>query len=169
MTKRLKTLAACGQAVWLDFVDRKFLAKGGLRKLIVNDGLTVRLAEDKETALDAKVRALATAGHPIIRIDVTASFGPRFQHSTGQAYKGGPKTGAFLAITRDVGCDFAMPGRKANFGIVQLLQARGNSEVLTAQGQRITRVHLKRGGSGIGAIPTSLLSVLQKKGIAPCA
>ena len=37
---RLKDLTAQGQAVWLDFVDRKFLAAGGLQKLIDEDGLT---------------------------------------------------------------------------------------------------------------------------------
>lgn len=37
---RLNDLAALGQAVWLDFVDRKFLAEGGLQKLVDEDGLT---------------------------------------------------------------------------------------------------------------------------------
>ena len=37
---KLNDLAALGQAVWLDFVDRKFLAEGGLQKLVDEDGLT---------------------------------------------------------------------------------------------------------------------------------
>jgi transaldolase/glucose-6-phosphate isomerase len=40
MSGRLNELAAAGQAVWLDFVDRKFLKEGGLRKLVTEDGLT---------------------------------------------------------------------------------------------------------------------------------
>ena len=36
----LNDLAALGQAVWLDFVDRKFLAEGGLQKLVEADALT---------------------------------------------------------------------------------------------------------------------------------
>ena len=40
MSNRLKQLHAAGQAVWLDYLDRKFLAEGGLRKLIEEDGLT---------------------------------------------------------------------------------------------------------------------------------
>ncbi len=40
MMGRLNDLAAAGQAVWLDFVDRKFLAAGGLQKLVDEDGLT---------------------------------------------------------------------------------------------------------------------------------
>ncbi|WP_375422560.1 transaldolase [uncultured Sphingomonas sp.] len=37
---KLKDLGALGQAVWLDFVDRKFLEAGGLKKLVDEDGLT---------------------------------------------------------------------------------------------------------------------------------
>ena len=36
----LNDLEAKGQAVWLDFVDRTFLAEGRLKKLIDEDGLT---------------------------------------------------------------------------------------------------------------------------------
>ena len=37
---RLSNLSAAGTAVWLDFVDRKFLEAGGLRTLVDEDGLT---------------------------------------------------------------------------------------------------------------------------------
>jgi transaldolase len=36
----LNDLSAAGTAVWLDFVDRKFLEQGGLQKLVDEDGLT---------------------------------------------------------------------------------------------------------------------------------
>lgn len=37
---KLNDLSAAGTAVWLDFVDRKFLEDGGLKKLVEEDGLT---------------------------------------------------------------------------------------------------------------------------------
>ncbi len=37
---KLTELSAAGTAVWLDFVDRKFLAEGGLKKLVDEDGLS---------------------------------------------------------------------------------------------------------------------------------
>ncbi|MEH3035816.1 MAG: transaldolase [Sphingomonas adhaesiva] len=37
---RLQDLGNAGTAVWLDFVDRKFLNEGGLQKLVDDDGLT---------------------------------------------------------------------------------------------------------------------------------
>ncbi|MBJ6120604.1 transaldolase [Sphingomonas mollis] len=37
---KLSDLSAAGTAVWLDFVDRKFLEAGGLKTLVEEDGLT---------------------------------------------------------------------------------------------------------------------------------
>jgi transaldolase / glucose-6-phosphate isomerase len=72
-----------------------------------------------------------------------AEFGPRFLHSTGQAYKGGPDSGVFLQITADDAADLDIPGQKASFGIIKAAQARGDFDVLTERGRRALRVHLK--------------------------
>ncbi len=72
-----------------------------------------------------------------------AEFGPRFLHSTGQAYKGGPDSGVFLQITADDAHDLAVPGQKASFGVIKAAQARGDFGVLTERGRRALRVHLK--------------------------
>ena len=71
------------------------------------------------------------------------SFGPRFLHSTGQAYKGGPDSGVFLQITADDAKDLPVPGQKASFGVIKAAQARGDFDVLTERGRRALRVHLK--------------------------
>lgn len=78
-------------------------------------------------------------------VATVAGFGPRFLHSTGQAYKGGPKTGVFLEITRTPDPDVAVPNHRASFGTVQVAQARGDLDVLASRGQRVLRVHLKTG------------------------
>jgi transaldolase / glucose-6-phosphate isomerase len=78
-----------------------------------------------------------------------AEFGPRFLHSTGQAYKGGPDSGVFLQITADDAKDLAVPGQKASFGVIKAAQARGDFGVLTERGRRALRVHLK-GDLGAG-------------------
>jgi transaldolase / glucose-6-phosphate isomerase len=72
-----------------------------------------------------------------------AEFGPRFLHSTGQAYKGGPDSGVFLQVTADDAKDLPVPGQKASFGVIKAAQARGDFGVLTERGRRALRVHLK--------------------------
>jgi len=69
-------------------------------------------------------------------------FGPRFLHSTGQAYKGGPNTGVFLQITSDDAIDLKIPGQKYTFGVVRSAQAMGDFQVLLSRGRRALRLHL---------------------------
>jgi transaldolase/glucose-6-phosphate isomerase len=69
-------------------------------------------------------------------------FGPRFLHSTGQAYKGGPDTGVFLQITADDAQDLAVPGQTYSFSVVKAAQARGDLNVLLDRGRRALRIHL---------------------------
>ena len=69
-------------------------------------------------------------------------FGPRFLHSTGQAYKGGPNNGVFIQITCDDVADLPVPGRRYSFGVVKAAQARGDYRVLSDRGRRLLRLHL---------------------------
>jgi transaldolase / glucose-6-phosphate isomerase len=69
-------------------------------------------------------------------------FGPRFLHSTGQAYKGGPNSGVFVQITCENGAELAVPGHAYSFGVVKAAQAQGDFDVLAERGRRLVRVHL---------------------------
>src|SRR5205807_6565874 len=76
------------------------------------------------------------------RVATCLGFGPRFLHSTGQAYKGGPNSGVFLQITCDDAADLPVPGQKYTFGIVKAAQARGDFHVLAERKRRALRVHI---------------------------
>jgi transaldolase/glucose-6-phosphate isomerase len=76
------------------------------------------------------------------KVATALGFGPRFQHSTGQAYKGGPNTGVFLQITARATDDIAVPGRRLSFGVVEAAQARGDFQVLAERGRRVLRLDL---------------------------
>jgi hypothetical protein len=86
-------------------------------------------------------------------------FGPRFLHSTGQAYKGGPNTGVFLQITCDDFADLQVPDQKYTFGIVKAAQARGDFEVLAERDRRVLRVHL---GAHVAAGLTTLTDAIRQ-------
>ncbi len=76
------------------------------------------------------------------RVATVGGFGPRFLHSTGQAYKGGPNSGVFIQITSEHANDLPVPGHRYTFGVVQNAQARGDLEVLKERSRRALRVHL---------------------------
>jgi transaldolase/glucose-6-phosphate isomerase len=91
-------------------------------------------------------------------------FGPRFLHSTGQAYKGGPNTGVFLQITCDDPMDLPVPGRKLSFGVVKAAQAHGDLEVLVKRNRRALRVHLGKDlAAGLGTLRTALLHAVRTR------
>src|SRR5579875_1325804 len=88
-------------------------------------------------------------------------FGPRFLHSTGQAYKGGPNSGVFLQITCDDPEDLPVPGQAYTFGIVKAAQARGDFEVLAERGRRALRVHLPAlPAAGLAALARAVTAAL---------
>ncbi len=77
-----------------------------------------------------------------LHVATCLGFGPRFLHSTGQAYKGGPNSGVFLQITCDDAADVPVPEQKYTFGVVKAAQARGDFEVLADRERRALRIHL---------------------------
>ena len=116
---------------------------------------------ERDEANEAAIARMRAAVRDARRVATVAGFGPRFLHSTGQAYKGGPNTGVFLTITRDPDPDLPVPGRKASFGTVQIAQARGDMDVLAERGRRVLRVHLKKGGGGIAALERAVQVAVQ--------
>jgi glucose-6-phosphate isomerase len=87
-------------------------------------------------------------------------FGPRFLHSTGQAYKGGPNSGVFLQVTCDDALDLPVPQQKYTFGVVKAAQARGDFQVLADRGRRALRVHLHDVESGLATLAGAVQKAL---------
>ena len=94
---------------------------------------------------NAHKKSLQTIRHAVRdrkHVATCLGFGPRFLHSTGQAYKGGPNSGVFLQVTCDDAVELPVPGHKYTFGVVKAAQARGDFQVLAERGRRALRVHL---------------------------
>jgi len=107
------------------------------------------------------LQAIRHSVRDLKRVATCLGFGPRFLHSTGQAYKGGPNSGVFLQITCDDASDLAVPGQKYTFGVVKAAQARGDFAVLAERGRRALRVHLgKNLKSGLNALAKAVTQAL---------
>jgi transaldolase/glucose-6-phosphate isomerase len=98
---------------------------------------------ERNDAHEAALDAMRTAVRDARQVATVAGFGPRFLHSTGQAYKGGPAGGAFLEITRTAQRDLAIPGHRASFGTVELAQALGDLDELAERGRPWLRIHIE--------------------------
>jgi glucose-6-phosphate isomerase len=115
----------------------------------------IQMNEDHEKSFEAIRQAVRDRKH----VATCLGFGPRFLHSTGQAYKGGPNSGVFLQVTCDDAIDLPVPGQKYTFGVVKAAQARGDFQVLAQRGRRALRAHL---GSDVAAGLRALAAAVQK-------
>jgi transaldolase/glucose-6-phosphate isomerase len=107
---------------------------------------------EMNAAHELALQAMRVAVRDARRVATCVEFGPRFLHSTGQAYKGGPNTGVFLQVTCDDAVDLPVPGRRYTFGVVKAAQARGDFQVLVERQRRALRVHL--GSDVVGGLAT---------------
>ena len=96
-----------------------------------------------------KLQAIRHAVRDKKHVATCLGFGPRFLHSTGQAYKGGPNSGVFLQMTCDDTLEVPVPQQKYTFGVVKAAQARGDFQVLAERGRRALRVHLHDVDAGL--------------------
>ena len=116
----------------------------------------IEMNDEHEKTLQAIRHAVREKKH----VATCLGFGPRFLHSTGQAYKGGPNSGVFLQITCDDKVDVPVPDQKYTFGIVKAAQARGDFQVLADRGRRALRVHLQDVGSGLKTLTAAVQRAL---------
>jgi transaldolase/glucose-6-phosphate isomerase len=135
--------------------------KAHLGRLSAGDYLAllgyIEMNDEHEAALQGMRHAVRDAKH----VATCLGFGPRFLHSTGQAYKGGPNSGVFLQITCDDASDVQVPGQKYTFGVVKAAQARGDFQVLSERGRRALRVHLgKDVAAGLRQLATLVTGAL---------
>jgi len=117
----------------------------------------IEMNDQHEAALQQIRHAVRDSKH----VATCLGFGPRFLHSTGQAYKGGPNSGVFLQVTCDDAADLQVPGQKYTFGVVKAAQARGDFQVLADRGRRVLRVHLgKDVKAGLSTLTTAVREAL---------
>jgi transaldolase/glucose-6-phosphate isomerase len=116
----------------------------------------IQMDEEHRKVLQAIRHAVRDKKH----VATCLGFGPRFLHSTGQAYKGGPNSGVFLQVTCDDALELPVPGQKYTFGVVKAAQARGDFQVLAERGRRALRVHLHDVDSGLATLAAAVQKAL---------
>ena len=136
-----KNAAALKQAAGKDATLAGYL-RAHLRRLRAGDYFAVLGYIQMNDAHESQLQAIRHAVRDKRHVATCVGFGPRFLHSTGQAYKGGPNSGVFLQITCDDAADLPVPGQKYTFGVVKSAQARGDFQVLAERNRRALRVHL---------------------------
>lgn len=121
----------------LSAVLSKFLKKTKAGGYVALNAYLPRNDEMNDALQKMRVAIRAKTGNA-----VTAGFGPRFQHSTGQFHKGGPKNALFLVITAEPEKDVDIPTEGMTFGTLIRAQALGDYEALIEAKRMVMRIHL---------------------------
>jgi transaldolase / glucose-6-phosphate isomerase len=120
----------------------KTILRGFLKKAKPNGYVAINAYLPRNAEMIEVLQAMRAAIRAKTGNAVTAGFGPRFQHSTGQFHKGGPKNVLFLQITADPIEDVNIPKEGLTFGTLIQAQALGDYEALIEAGRKVLRVHL---------------------------
>ena len=136
----------------LEAVLQRFVA---LRR--PGDYLSILAYLERTAGTEAAFALMRRAVRNRIRIPVLQGYGPRYLHSIGQLYKGGPSTGMFLILTAAGENDLPVPGGTLTFGRIEAAQALGDLASLASRGKPALRLHLTAGvGPGLQAIGAAL-------------
>jgi len=112
---------------------------------------------DRTAASEASFELLRRAVRNAIHVPVLQSYGPRYLHSIGQLYKGGPPRGLFLMITVSHPSDIPVPGSSYSFERLEWAEAHVDFEALTSRKRPILRLHLTQGiETGLSRIARSV-------------
>jgi len=134
--------------------------KAHLNRLKAGDYFALLGYVEMNQAHEKTLKAMRMSVRDKKKVATCLGFGPRFLHSTGQAYKGGPNSGVFLQVTCNDKADLPVPGQKFTFGVVKAAQARGDFQVLADRKRRALRVHLHDVESGLAALQAAIAKAL---------
>jgi transaldolase/glucose-6-phosphate isomerase len=121
-------------------------AKSALEKFLADakagDFVTINAYIPRNKETEEVLQSMRVAIREKTKCAVSAGFGPRFQHSTGQFHKGGPNKGLFIQVVYDAQNDMEIPTQGMTFGTLLRAQALGDYEALVAAGRRVVRIKL---------------------------
>jgi len=118
-----------------------------------DDYLAILAYVARDAANGAELDALRATLAERLALPVLLGYGPRYMHSIGQLYKGGPASGMFLLITSEKPEDLPIPGAKYTFGQLEMAQALGDLQSLGRLGKPALRLHLAE------AVPAGLTAL----------
>jgi transaldolase/glucose-6-phosphate isomerase len=144
---KIKDYQETGKLAETDLVDVKDAKKaieGFLASPQSGEFVTINAYVPRNPEMIEAIQKLRLSIRAKNKLPVTAGFGPRFQHSTGQFHKGGPNKGRFIQFVYDAEKDMDIPGQGLTFGTLIRAQALGDYEALKAAGRKALRIRLSK-------------------------
>ena len=122
--------------------------KGFLDGAQPGDYIAIQAYVTPTGATDAALQDLRRMLRDRYHLPVTAGYGPRFLHSTGQLHKGDAGQGLFIQLMADAPQDVPIPDTAGSsdasitFGVLKMAQSLGDKQALSDVDRRVIRFHL---------------------------
>jgi hypothetical protein len=129
--------------------DPEGLLRAHLAGISADDAVVLLAYLPERSEVGAGLDALAGSLSSALGVPVTAAFGPRYLHSTGQLHKGGPARIVPVVLTAEPERDLAIPGQAHTLGQLRWAQALGDIRALTEVGRKVLHLHLGKGALGV--------------------
>jgi len=111
-----------------------------LQGVQAGDYVTLQAFLAPDPDLDPRIQRVQGALRDRLKVPVTAGYGPRFLHSTGQYHKGGPRRGHYIQIVDHPAKDLPIPDQAYTFGQLIRAQADGDREALASRDRPVVRL-----------------------------
>jgi len=132
-----ESLSRAGFEGTLDSALRAFLSTARPGDYVSMLAYLPSTGEQEELLQDARLSI-----RDALKVATTFGYGPRFLHSTGQLFKGGPNKGLFIQVIAEPGQDLPIPGQPYTFGTLMRAQADGDLQALRKHGRRAIRLNI---------------------------
>jgi len=133
-------------------------------KLPQNGFVSLLAYVDRSPAAKKALQGLQKSMASALKVPVLSGFGPRYLHSIGQLYKGGPRQGIFIEFFVKDGKDVKIPGEVYGFSQLKRAQAMGDYEAILSKGLSILAVDLGSDlATGFGAFQKKIAAFLKNR------
>jgi transaldolase / glucose-6-phosphate isomerase len=133
--------------------------EGFLDQVRLGNYLAIMAFCDRTVETDIRLTEIRRMLGQRLNVATTLGYGPRFLHSIGQLYKGGPIEGAFLQIVIDPSSDLAIPDESYSFGTLFSAQSLGDFEALGKRRRPLLRLKITGDPvAGLNRVLESLVS-----------
>jgi transketolase len=122
--------------------DAAAVLRRGLAGIALDEAVALLAYLPERSEVAWALAELAAALGETLGVPVTAAFGPRYLHSTGQLHKGGPPKLRTVILIAPPARDLAIPGQSHTFGQLRLAQALGDREALLHAGRTVVQLAL---------------------------
>ena len=120
----------------------KKMLDGFFAKLPKNGFVSLLAYVDRSPVTKRSLQGLQKCIASALKVPVLSGFGPRYLHSIGQLYKGGPKQGIFIEFFVKDTKDVKIPGEVYGFSQLKRAQTMGDYEAISSKGLPILAVDL---------------------------